>query len=82
MAAPVPLCQYCKTPLLWLNEANQWYCPKCRIYPFIQRKDELSSVFDNIGSSNTYYCPHCGQTALVWYPQYQRWYCFVCRNYK
>ncbi|MGB9636416.1 MAG: hypothetical protein ACPL1Y_04105 [Thermoplasmata archaeon] len=81
MQTPVPLCPTCSTPLLWMNDFNQWYCPKCRLYPFVQRKDELSAFIDNL-TSNAYYCPHCGQPSLTWYPQYQKWYCHVCRSYK
>ena len=84
--SPRYICPYCNSDLKYVPSYGQWWCDKCRFYPYDRSTarravDEIDDIFsqieDELGSRS---CEYCGIT-LRYIDQYKQWWCPNCRRY-
>ena len=89
-----PACPRCGSACI--AAYGQWYCEKCRIYPFLPPPEDtvedfgraLEDLAESIGrgvdgfikSASKHSCPTC-KGDLEWIEEYKRWYCRRCQKY-
>lgn len=79
-------CPNCRNYLRFIHQYNQWWCDRCRIYPYsgssqIQHQPHPQHTFEQVTNAQAAtICNHCGNT-LEFVSQYNQWWCARCRRY-
>jgi ribosomal protein S27AE len=84
MAQSYP-CQRCGTQMTYMQQHNQWFCPRCQAYipaapvqnTATMMERDITDAFNSLTGPTTT-CPYCRGAATL-NSQYNRWFCGYCK---